>query len=301
LVLREERWMLLLLFIAVAGFSCSPQNQNAKLPSHNEEIPQLTPVFYPQNSGPSQGSSSTAANVAISPASGYLRVDGIRIRYLEWGHMGPAVILLHGMNDNAQVWNQVAPMLASNCHVIAPDRRGSGESDKPKEGYDFGTLISDVAILAERLKLRHVTLVGHSFGAEVALNVAAQRPQLIHSVILVDGGFWPKRVVDLGISSSAIEKTSNGYNPELLYPIIRCPVLLVLAHGSGPSEQALAELKKKGIDYLEEARKAEQGVKELADHKLRNSQIVAIENSGHWIQKDQPQALARVIEQFLRF
>jgi len=107
-----------------------------------------------------------------------------------------------------------------------------------------------VAILAENLKLSRVTLVGHSFGAEVALNVAAQRPHLIHSVIMLDGGFWPKRAVDPATSSSAIENTSNGYNPELLYPIISCPVLVVLAHGSGPGEQALAELKKKGI-FLE--------------------------------------------------
>jgi pimeloyl-ACP methyl ester carboxylesterase len=253
------------------------------------------------NKALSQGSTSTAAGAAVSPASGYVRVNGIRIHYLEWGHMGPAVILLHGMNDNAQVWNQIAPVLASNCQVVAPDRRGAGDSDKPKEGYDFGTLVSDVTILAEKLKLSRVTLVGHSFGAEVALNIAAQRPQLIHSVIMVDGGFWPKRAADFATSSSAIEKTSSGYNPELLYPIISCPVLLVLAHGSGPGEQALAELKNKGIDYLEEVRKAEQGVKELADRKLRNSQIVAIENSGHWIQKDQPHALAKAIEQFLKF
>jgi pimeloyl-ACP methyl ester carboxylesterase len=229
-----------------------------------------------------------------------VRVNGIRMHYLEWGHMGPAVILLHGMNDNAQVWSQIAPMLASNCRVIAPDRRGAGDSDKPKEGYNFGTLASDVAILAENLNLSRVALVGHSFGAKVALNVAAQRPHLVQSVVMVDGGFWPKRAVDLATSSSEIEKTSNGYNPELLYPIIGCPVLLVLAHGSGPDEQALAELKKKGIDYLEEVKKAEQGVKELAKRKLRDSRIVAIENSGHWIQKDQPHALAKVIGQFLK-
>jgi pimeloyl-ACP methyl ester carboxylesterase len=253
------------------------------------------------NNGLSQNSTSTAATAAVSPASGYVRINGIRIHYLEWGHRGPAVILLHGMNDNAQIWNQIAPTLASNCHVVAPDRRGAGDSDKPEAGYDFGTLVSDVATLAENLKLSRVTLVGHSFGAEVALNVAAQRPHLIYSVIMVDGGFWPKRAVDPATASSAIEKTSNGYSPELLYPIINCPVLLVLAHNSGPSEQALIELKMKGIDYLEEVRKAEQGVKELADRKLRNSQIVAIENSGHWIQKDQPQALAKAIEQFLKF
>jgi pimeloyl-ACP methyl ester carboxylesterase len=253
------------------------------------------------NKGLSQGSASSTGSAAVLAASGYVRVNGIRIHYLEWGHMGPAVILLHGMNDNAQVWSQIAPMLASNCRVVAPDRRGAGDSDKPKEGYNFETLVSDVAILTESVNLSRVTLVGHSFGAEVALNVAAQRPHLVQSVIMVDGGFWPKRHVDPATSSSAIEKTSNGYNPELLYPIISCPVLLVLAHGSGPGEKALAELKKKGIDYLQEVKKAEQGVMELAERKLRNSQIVAIENSGHWIQKDQPQALAKAIEQFLKF
>ena len=53
-----------------------------------------------------------------------------------------------------------------------------------------------MAILAENLNFSRVTLVGHSFGAEVALHVAAQRPHLVQSVIMVDGGFWPKRAVD---------------------------------------------------------------------------------------------------------
>jgi pimeloyl-ACP methyl ester carboxylesterase len=243
--------------------------------------------------------SQTAANISASPKSEYAMINGIRIHYLEWGSKGPTIILLHGMNDDAGIWKKLAPILASDYHIVAPDRRGSGDSDKPVEGYDFQTLINDIALLAEQLKLAPVTVIGHSFGAEVALNLAAQKPGLIRSVVLVEGGFWPKRAAALEPPALPIEKTSSDYDPETLYSKVNSPVLLVVARGAGPGAEAIAELKKQGIDYFEEVKKSQQRVKDAAENKLRKGQITYIENTSHWIQKDQPQSLAQAIKRYL--
>jgi pimeloyl-ACP methyl ester carboxylesterase len=248
-----------------------------------------------------QGDNKPVLKTAIPSKSSYAMINGIRIHYLEWGSKGPALILLHGMNDDAQIWKKMGPLLASGYHVIAPDRRGAGDSDKPKDGYDYKTLVNDVALLARSLKLKRVTVVGHSFGAEIALNMAVQEPELVRSVVLVDGGFWPKRQAGSETPSSPIELTSRDYDPEALYPDVTVPILLIVARGSGPGAEVLAELKKQGIDFFEEVKKAELGVKELADRKLRHAQIKFIGNTSHWIQKDQPQLLAQTIEQFLAF
>lgn len=246
-----------------------------------------------------QENTKTSASVAITAKDGYMSVNGIRIHYLEWGLSGLPIILLHGMSDDAKTWKDLAPMLACDYHVYAPDRRGSGDSDKSKEGYDFQTLVRDNALFIENLKLKPVILIGHSFGAEIALMMVVQRPDLIRSVVLVDGGFWPKRVAEGAAPSSEIEKTSSDYDPELIYPKVTTSVLLVFAHGKGPGPDILAELKRKGIDYLEQSRKAEQRAKELADRKLLHGETAFVENSSHWIQKDQPESLAQVIKQFL--
>jgi pimeloyl-ACP methyl ester carboxylesterase len=248
-----------------------------------------------------QGDNKPVLKTATPSKSSYTMINGIRIHYLEWGGKGPAIILLHGMNDDAQIWKKMGPLLASGYHVIAPDRRGAGDSDKPKEGYDYKTLVNDVALLARSLKLKRVTVVGHSFGAEIALNMAVQEPELVRSVVLIDGGFWPKRKDGPETPSSPLELTSRDYDPEALYPNVTVPILLIVARGSGPNAEVLAELKKQGIDFFEEVKKAELGVKELTDRKLSHAQIKFIENTSHWIQKDQPQLLAQTIEQFLAF
>jgi pimeloyl-ACP methyl ester carboxylesterase len=190
-------------------------------------------------------------------------------------------------------------VLASDYHVFALDRRGSGDSDKPSEGYDFKLLIRDVVLFARNLELDPVILVGHSFGAEVALMTAAEEPNLIRSVVLVDGGFRPKTEDDKHTPASEIEKASREYNPETVYPRVTSPVLLVFARDRAPDAEIVAALKKKGIDYLEETRKAGQRARELADRKLRHKEIKVIENTSHWVQVDQPRALEQAIRQFL--
>jgi pimeloyl-ACP methyl ester carboxylesterase len=241
----------------------------------------------------------SAAGVG-SPDSKFVNLNGIRIHYLEWGRSGPHIVLLHGMNGDAWVWKNLAPILGSDYHVVAPDRRGAGESDKPAEGYDFHTLVDDVALFSENLKLKPVIVIGHSFGAQVALMTSAMKPELVSSVVLIDGGFWPKRSgPDNEAPSSDIEKASREYDPDTIYPKISVPVLMVLAKGSGPDANVIAQLKEKGIDYFEEVRKSEQGAKDLANRKLSQVETTVVENTGHYVQVDQPQKLADAIKRFL--
>ena len=67
-------------------------------------------------------------------------------------------------------------------------------------------------------------LIGHSFGAEIALSMAAQQPEFIRSVVLVDGGFWPKERNNPSETLSEIERASSEYDPEILYPDVTSPV-----------------------------------------------------------------------------
>jgi pimeloyl-ACP methyl ester carboxylesterase len=244
--------------------------------------------------------------------SGYTRVNGIRIHFLEWGDSGSSIVLLHGLYDDAGVWKSLAPQLATDSHVVAPDRRGTGGSDIPKTGYDAKTLISDLAALIRNLKLGPVTLVGHSAGAEIALRVAAEHPEMIRSLIMIDGGFWPAKNMGLAATPAApcsnpkecarwlaLENASRTYNPDPLYPRVSSPALLVVARQAKPGADLLAEYQKQGINYFEQLKRAEQHVQEVADMKLPQGRMDVIDNASHWIQRDQPEALAQVIKRFL--
>ncbi len=72
---------------------------------------------------------------------------------------------------------------------MALDQRGHGLSDKPDSGYGFDDVAGDVAALIDTLEMDRPIVAGHSWGGNVAIQLAADRPNLVSGVVLVDGGF----------------------------------------------------------------------------------------------------------------
>ena len=105
-----------------------------------------------------------------------------------WGGEGRPVVLLHGLASTCRIWDFVAPLLARDFAVIAVDQRGHGDSGKPEQGYDFATVSDDVAALLRGRGIDRPVLVGHSWGADVALELAVARPGLLQGIVFVDGG-----------------------------------------------------------------------------------------------------------------
>jgi pimeloyl-ACP methyl ester carboxylesterase len=114
--------------------------------------------------------------------------DGVRLHARDWGGSGPAVLLLHGLASNARIWDGVGPRLVgAGLRVVALDLRGHGASDQPGSGYDFATVGRDLAAALAGLGLERPVLVGHSWGANVALQFAADQPGSVAGLVLVDG------------------------------------------------------------------------------------------------------------------
>ena len=105
-----------------------------------------------------------------------------------WGGEGRPVVLLHGLASTCRIWDFVAPILARDFAVIAVDQRGHGDSGKPEQGYDFASVSGDLAALLAGRGIECPVLVGHSWGADVALELAVARPDLLQGVVFVDGG-----------------------------------------------------------------------------------------------------------------
>ncbi len=127
--------------------------------------------------------------------SSYVLVNDLRIHYQVWNRGGiPSVLLLHGLASNARIWEFTAPFLeASGMACYAPDLRGHGLSDKPEGDYGFATYYRDLAGLVEVLDLERPLVVGHSWGAMLALDYAARLsfgPRSPSGIVLVDGGMF---------------------------------------------------------------------------------------------------------------
>ena len=121
----------------------------------------------------------------IPADNSFAQVNGIRLRYRVIGS-GEPILLWHGFLGTSDVWRKVMPLLAQTHRVIAPDMRGYGDSDKPRQGYDARTVAADFRALVETLGLGPVHLVAHDMGAPPALVWAGEHPNEVRTLTYLD-------------------------------------------------------------------------------------------------------------------
>ncbi len=114
-----------------------------------------------------------------------VRANGVRLNVWTGGE-GPALLLLHGYPQTAQMWRKMTPALINRFSVVCPDLRGYGDSDKPRDGYDKRTMALDMAELMRALGHRRYSVVGHDRGARVAHRLALDHAQAVERVAVLD-------------------------------------------------------------------------------------------------------------------
>jgi esterase len=131
-------------------------------------------------------------NSEALPRDGFAEVNGLRHHYLDWGgDWGepdrPTVLLLHGFAQSGHSFDFVSLSLCEKFRVIALDLRGHGESDWSKAvDYKRETMLTDVVGIMGHLGLDSASFVGLSLGGTISYMLAAARPELVRSLVIVD-------------------------------------------------------------------------------------------------------------------
>lgn len=124
-------------------------------------------------------------------------VNGVQLALDVWpasGHTKRAVLMVHGLASNARLWDGVAKHLYGLGHLVATlDQRGHGRSDKPDGLYDFPTVCGDLVHVINYLstiddRWKKPIVIGQSWGADVALELACLSPLSVTGVACIDGG-----------------------------------------------------------------------------------------------------------------
>jgi len=100
----------------------------------------------------------------------------------------PGLLLHHGLASSQRIWDLMLPRLSRTFHVVTYDARGHGLSAKPSSRYGFDPVVADAIAVLRATRLRRPVVVGHSWGASVALDLAARHPRSVAGAVLVDGG-----------------------------------------------------------------------------------------------------------------
>jgi pimeloyl-ACP methyl ester carboxylesterase len=125
------------------------------------------------------------------PAQGRVSGDGIELAFGYWPGRGAPLVALHGLTASYVSFTGIAECLAGRRPLFALDLRGRGDSDKPAGPYGMAQHASDVAAAMRAMGLGASVIVGHSMGAFVATALAAQYPELVSGLVLLDGGYAP--------------------------------------------------------------------------------------------------------------
>jgi len=128
------------------------------------------------------------------PHENWVDIGELKVRYLDWGGAGQPLLALHGLASSAHWYDIVAPLLRDRYHIYAPDQRGHGQTTSTPFGYDWLTLSNDLAGLMDHIGLDKVSVMGHSWGGNVATNFAANCPDRVERLIMIDGGFLDARL-----------------------------------------------------------------------------------------------------------
>jgi pimeloyl-ACP methyl ester carboxylesterase len=112
-------------------------------------------------------------------------IDGVELHYLTAGEGAP-LMLLHGYAETSLMWKPIMPVLAERFTVIAPDLPGIGDSAIPADGLDMKTAAIRIHALARSLGVEKAGMVGHDIGLMVAYAYAAQFPQEVEKLVVMD-------------------------------------------------------------------------------------------------------------------
>ncbi|MGH2794048.1 MAG: alpha/beta fold hydrolase [Actinomycetota bacterium] len=116
-------------------------------------------------------------------------VKGVELAYELTGSGDVPLVAIHGSWSSHETWSQVAPELSERLRVLTFDRRGHSASERPAGQGTQHEDVDDAAALIERLGLAPAYVVGNSFGAEVAVLLATERPELVRGLIAHEPAF----------------------------------------------------------------------------------------------------------------
>ena len=111
----------------------------------------------------------------------------VKMHYVTAGEGDTTLVLLHGYPQSWYCWRQVITELQNEYSLVAPDLRGLGDTTRPASGYDKRTVAADIyELLREHLGLTRYAVAGHDWGGAVAFALAADHPEAVTHLAVVD-------------------------------------------------------------------------------------------------------------------
>ncbi len=255
---------------------------------------------------------------------------GVTIHYQHYGE-GPDLVLIGGLAADHTTWMPILKMLSKKYRVLVFDNRDVGQTKNSNGSYTIKDMADDVVALMDALSIEKATMVGHSLGGAITMQMCLANPSRIDkAVICASAAKLP--LPSLLHVRSIIHLREVNINPELIYEttfpwifgesylsnkkMVSAIVKNIL---NNPYQQTLESFKNQArvselINLVPELHKV--AVKalviagrndlitpaycsELIHREIKGSQLVVIDDCGHMLQFEQPEILVNTILKFI--
>jgi len=113
--------------------------------------------------------------------------EGLALHLLRWSSEGVPMLLIHGFGNDAHIWDDFAPTVASAYQVLALDLRGHGDSAWSEEGhYDYEHHLADLDAVTDALGIERMVVIAHSLGGRISMLYAGAHPEKLAGLVIVD-------------------------------------------------------------------------------------------------------------------
>lgn len=171
--------------------------------------------------------------IAAEPADELyeVRIHGHRVCFRLAGS-GPLVVLIHGITGSSEQWVPVIEALRDRYTLFAPDLLGHGQSAKPRGDYSLGAYASGIRDLLVGLGAEPATIVGHSLGGGIAMQLAYQFPERCGRLVLMSSG-------GIGHDVHPVLRAASLPGSEVVLPLITHERVLRLGESLGRGLRAV--------------------------------------------------------------
>lgn len=143
-------------------------------------------------------------------------LDGVAIHYQDHGPADrPALVFANSLGTDLRIWDGVAARLGGRFRLLRYDKRGHGLSGLGRTPYAIADHVADLAALLDHRRVRQAVIVGLSVGGQIALGLAARRPELVRALVLSDTAHrigtaetWRARIA--AVESGGLESIADG-------------------------------------------------------------------------------------------
>lgn len=261
--------------------------------------------------------------LATAPSK-FVKLDGTKIHYKEFGKGKTALVFVHGWTCNLNFWKGQIPAVAKDTHLIALDLPGHGQSDKPElPVYSMAYFAKAVDAVLTQAKVDHVVLIGHSMGTPVIREYYRLFPKKVTALVAVDGRFRPfltdqtqidqfiglyakpdykefmGKMVDGMFSSSA----QTALRDEIKAQMLAAPQYVVVGAMKGMLDQSIWRDDKVDVPVLHILSKSpmwsadyEKYVRTIA----AKTEYTQMDGVGHFLMMEKPDEFNRILHDFLK-